>query len=60
MVGDPIPSWQEVVFEDVRLRVTEGERELAAVVGCHPFDNPFLPVVVAINRLRRTRWKAAR
>jgi 2-keto-4-pentenoate hydratase len=54
VVGDPIPGWQEVVFEDVRLRVTEDERELAAVVGCHPFDNPFLPVVVAINRLRRT------
>ena len=52
VVGDPIAGWQEVVFEDTRLRVTEDERELAAVVGCHPFDNPFLPVVVAINHLR--------
>jgi 2-keto-4-pentenoate hydratase len=54
VVGDPIPGWREVAFEDVRLRVTEGERELAAVVGCHPFDNPFLPVIVGINRIRRT------
>jgi 2-keto-4-pentenoate hydratase len=54
VVGDPIPGWREVAFEDVRLRMTEDERELAAVVGCHPFDNPFLPVIVGINRLRRT------
>jgi 2-keto-4-pentenoate hydratase len=54
VVGDPIPGWREVAFEDVRLRVTQDERELAAVVGCHPFDNPFLPVIVVVNRLRRT------
>jgi 2-keto-4-pentenoate hydratase len=54
VVGDSIPGWREVAFEDVRLRVTEDERELAAVVGCHPFDNPFLPVIVLINRARRT------
>jgi 2-keto-4-pentenoate hydratase len=54
VVGDPIPGWRDVAFEDVPLRMTEGERELAAVVGCHPFDNPFLPVIVGINRLRRT------
>ena len=54
VVGDPIPGWQEVAFEDVRLRLTEDEHELAAVVGCHPFDNPFLPVIVAINRVRRS------
>ena len=26
-----------------------------SVVGCHPFDNPFLPVVVGVNRLRRRK-----
>ena len=31
----------------------EGEREIVSVVGCHPFDNPFFPVVVGLNRLRR-------
>ena len=35
------------------MRVAEGDRELISVVGCHPFDNPFLPVVVGVNRLRR-------
>jgi 2-keto-4-pentenoate hydratase len=53
VVGDAIPNWQDVAFEDVRLRLTEDERELASVVGCHPFDNPFLPVVVGVNRVRR-------
>jgi 2-keto-4-pentenoate hydratase len=55
VVGDAVPHWREVAFEDVRLRLTEDERELVSVVGCHPFDNPFLPVVVGVNRLRRHR-----
>ena len=55
VVGDAIPNWRDIAFEDVRLRLTEGDRELASVVGCHPFDNPFLPVVVGVNRLRRHR-----
>jgi 2-keto-4-pentenoate hydratase len=53
VVGDSIPGWRDVGFEDVALRVTQDGRELVAVVGCHPFDNPFLPVVVGVNRLRR-------
>jgi 2-keto-4-pentenoate hydratase len=53
IVGDAVPHWREIAFEDVRLRLTEAERELVSVVGCHPFDNPFLPVVVGVNRLRR-------
>jgi 2-keto-4-pentenoate hydratase len=53
VVGDAIPGWRDVAFEDVRLRLTEDDRELISVVGCHPFDNPFLPVVVGVTRLRR-------
>ncbi len=53
VVGDSIPGWRRVAFEEVGLRLTEGDRELVSVVGCHPFDNPFLPVVVGVNRLRR-------
>ena len=44
---------RDVAFEDVRLRMTQDGEELVSVVGCHPFDNPFLPVVVGVNRLRR-------
>jgi 2-keto-4-pentenoate hydratase len=55
VVGDVIPGWREVAFEDVRLRMTEDDHELISVVGCHPFDDPFLPVVVSVNRLRRRR-----
>jgi len=53
VVGDAIPGWRDVAFEDVAVRVTEGDREIASVVGAHPFDNPFLPVVVGVNRIRR-------
>ncbi|HEX4530568.1 MAG TPA: hypothetical protein VIA11_14285 [Acidimicrobiia bacterium] len=55
VVGDAISGWRDVAFEDVRLRVTEDDRELISAVGCHPFDDPFLPVVVSVNRLRRRR-----
>jgi 2-keto-4-pentenoate hydratase len=53
VVGDAIPHWREVAFDEVGLRMTEGDLELVSVVGCHPFDDPFLPVVVGVNRLRR-------
>jgi 2-keto-4-pentenoate hydratase len=36
-----------------------GDRELVSVVGCHPFDDPFFPVVVGLNRLRRHRGARA-
>jgi len=53
VIGDAIPGWREVDFTSVCLRLTEDDRELVSVVGCHPFDDPFLPVVVGVNRLRR-------
>lgn len=53
VVGDEITGWRDVAFEDVRLRMTEDGRELISVVGCHPFDDPFLPAAVGVNRLRR-------
>src|ERR1700674_3460543 len=33
VVGDPIPGWRHVAFEDVSLRLTEGDREMISVVG---------------------------
>ena len=53
VVGDAIPDWRDIAFEDVRLRMTEDDRELVSVLGCHPIDNPVLPVVAGVNRLRR-------
>jgi len=52
------PQWQGVAFEDVHLRLTDADRELASVVGCHPFDNPLLPVVVGVNRIRHHQVEA--
>jgi 2-keto-4-pentenoate hydratase len=59
VVGDAVPGWRDVAFEDVHLTMSEGDRELVSVVGCHPFDDPFLPVVVGVNRIRRHRGVAA-
>jgi 2-keto-4-pentenoate hydratase len=53
VIGDKIPDWQTVDFEDVTLRVTDDDVEVFSVVGGHPFDNPFLPIVVLVNRVRR-------
>jgi 2-keto-4-pentenoate hydratase len=53
VVGDAIAGWRDTAFEDVRLTMDEGDREIVSVVGCHPFDDPFFPVVVGVNRLRR-------
>jgi 2-keto-4-pentenoate hydratase len=53
VVGDAIDDWRDIAFEDVAVRMTADDHELVSVVGCHPFDNPFLPVVVGVNRLRR-------
>jgi 2-keto-4-pentenoate hydratase len=53
VVGDAIAAWRDAAFEDVRLTMYEGDREIVSIVGCHPFDDPFFPVVVGVNRLRR-------
>ena len=53
VVGDAVPHWRDVAFEEVRLRMTDGDREVVSITGCHPFDNPFLPVVMGVNRIRR-------
>jgi 2-keto-4-pentenoate hydratase len=58
VVGDEVPGWRDVAFEDVRLRMCAGDRELITVVGCHPFDDPVLPVVVGVNRLRHRGVRA--
>jgi 2-keto-4-pentenoate hydratase len=53
VVGDTVEHWRSVLFDEVALRMWSGDRELVSVVGCHPFDDPFFPVVVGVNRLRR-------
>jgi 2-keto-4-pentenoate hydratase len=53
VVGDVIRDWRDIEFEDVSLTVTEDGWKLASVVGSHPFDNPFLPVAICVNRVRR-------
>jgi 2-keto-4-pentenoate hydratase len=53
VVGDDIPHWRDVAFEDVRVRMTAGEETLIDFVGGHPFDDPFLTALAGVNRMRR-------
>jgi 2-keto-4-pentenoate hydratase len=53
VVGDSIPEWRSIDFEDVTLRVSDDGVEQFSLIGGHPFDNPFLPIVVLVNRVRR-------
>jgi 2-keto-4-pentenoate hydratase len=53
VIGDEVPAWRDIAFEEVRLRMFEDDEELISVVGGHAFENPVLPVVVGVNRLRR-------
>jgi 2-keto-4-pentenoate hydratase len=53
VIGDAVPNWRRIAFEDVKLRLFEGDKELISVVGCHPLDNPVLPIIASVNRLRR-------
>lgn len=54
VVGDEIPGWRDVAFEEVRVTMTDGDRTLIDFVGGHPFDDPYLTALVGINRMRRT------
>lgn len=53
VMGETIAGWREVPFEDVPVRMTDGGKTLVEFVGGHPFDDPFLPVLAGVNRLRR-------
>lgn len=55
VVGEAIPEWRDIAFEERRVRMTEGDRILVDYVGGHPFDDPFLTVLVGVNRMRRQR-----
>lgn len=59
VIGDEIPNWRDVDFEDVRVTMTEDNLTLIDFIGGHPFDDPFLPALVGINRMRRAHDLAA-
>lgn len=52
ILGDAIRHWRDVDFSAVAVSMTEDAREIVRFVGGHPFDDPFLPIVVGVNRLR--------
>ena len=53
VVGDAIPAGAMLRSRTCTSPSTKVTAKSSSVVGCHPFDNPFFPVVVGLNRLRR-------
>ena len=53
VVGPARPDWQRFDFAELSVTMRCGERVLVETVGGHAFTDPFLPVVVLANELRR-------
>jgi 2-keto-4-pentenoate hydratase len=53
VVGKGIKDWRDVDFGAMRVRMTADGKTLVETVGGHAFVDPFLPVVVLANQLRR-------
>jgi 2-keto-4-pentenoate hydratase len=53
VVGQGVKSWREIDFSVVRVRMTADDKTVFESIGGHAFRDPFLPVVVMANELRR-------
>jgi 2-oxopent-4-enoate/cis-2-oxohex-4-enoate hydratase len=52
VVGDARADWRGFDFAELRLVMTAGDKVLFDTVGGHALDDPFLPAVVLVNRMR--------
>ncbi|MBM3526665.1 MAG: hypothetical protein FJX62_01110 [Alphaproteobacteria bacterium] len=53
VVGKGVRNWRDFDFSEVRVRMTADDKTVFETVGGHAFRDPFLPVVVMANQLRR-------
>lgn len=53
VVGKGVKNWRDIDFSAVRVRMTADDKTVFETVGGHAFRDPFLPVVVMANELRR-------
>jgi 2-keto-4-pentenoate hydratase len=53
IIGKGVKDWRDIDFGAVRVRMSADNKTIVETVGGHAFVDPFLPVVVMANQLRR-------
>jgi 2-keto-4-pentenoate hydratase len=53
IIGPGIKNWRDIDFGAVPMRMSADGKPIVETVGGHAFVDPFLPVVVLANQLRR-------
>lgn len=53
IIGKGVRNWRDIDFGAVRVRMSADDKTIVETVGGHAFIDPFLPVVVLANQLRR-------
>jgi 2-keto-4-pentenoate hydratase len=54
IVGEGRPDWKDFDFAAQRIVMRSGDKVLVDRIGGHAFSDPFLPVVVLANEMRRS------
>jgi 2-keto-4-pentenoate hydratase len=53
IIGEALKDWRDFDFGAMRVRMSADDTTIVETVGGHAFVDPFLPVVVMANQLRR-------
>jgi 2-keto-4-pentenoate hydratase len=53
IIGNGVKDWRDIDFGAMRVKMSAPGRTIVETVGGHAFVDPFLPVVVMANQLRR-------
>jgi 2-keto-4-pentenoate hydratase len=53
VVGDPIKEWRDIDFGAMKVRMSADGNTIVETTGGHAFTDPFPPVVILANYLRK-------
>jgi len=53
VIGSPVKNWRDIDFGAVKVRMSADDKTIVETVGGHAFTDPFPPVVVLANYLRK-------
>ena len=53
IVGKGLKDWRDIDFGAMRVKMSADDKPIVETIGGHAFIDPFLPVVVLANQLRR-------
>jgi 2-keto-4-pentenoate hydratase len=53
VIGAGVRNWRDIDFSRMKVTMRAGDKTIVETVGGHAFIDPFLPVVVLANELRR-------